>query len=242
MPNFKVFQDVADEMRVKIFGSADVALNTDTGGRLAITSPGLAITTGTGSLAVSIGTGDLPVTSAGLAITTGAGALAVSIGTGNVPVTSTGLAITTGAGALSVSIGTGDLPVTSTGLAITTGTGSLSVCIGTGTVGTAINSRTILDSSENITVTTVYAPAVTTNVLEYITYTLAAVNTGTTAAQVKVQISPNNTDWIDDGTAVTVDAGALVTLVPSVFLKYVRLAAIATTTSATLTAFIQGQK
>jgi VIT1/CCC1 family predicted Fe2+/Mn2+ transporter len=59
---------------------------------------------------------------------------------------------------------------------------------------------------------------------------------------VKVQISPNNTDWIDDGTAVTVDAGALVTLVPSVFLKYVRLAAIATTTSATLTAFIQGQK
>ncbi|KUK41676.1 MAG: hypothetical protein XD69_0263, partial [Clostridia bacterium 62_21] len=44
MPNFKIFQDNPDQARIKIFGSQDVAISTDTAGNLGITSTGLAVT------------------------------------------------------------------------------------------------------------------------------------------------------------------------------------------------------
>lgn len=40
MPNYKIFQDNPDKARIKIYGSMDVALNTDTAGNLGITSTG----------------------------------------------------------------------------------------------------------------------------------------------------------------------------------------------------------
>ncbi len=39
MPNYKIFQDVADQARVKIYGNQDVALNTDGSGTLAVSVP-----------------------------------------------------------------------------------------------------------------------------------------------------------------------------------------------------------
>lgn len=45
MPNYKIFQDVADQARVKIYGNKDVSLNTDNSGTLAVTVPeALAVT------------------------------------------------------------------------------------------------------------------------------------------------------------------------------------------------------
>ena len=55
MPNFKIIQDVADEARVKIYGSQDTALNTDSSGNLVVTATatGLVVTTGDQGLLVT---------------------------------------------------------------------------------------------------------------------------------------------------------------------------------------------
>lgn len=49
-------------------------------------------------------------------------------------------------------------------------------------------------------------------------------NTGTTAAVVKMQISPDGTTWLDEGAPVNVAGGGAVALVPGRFLRLARLA------------------
>lgn len=93
MPNYKIFQDVPDQARVKIYGNQDVAVYTDATGNLGITSTGLAVTPPTdgmlvtsGGLAVTPPAGGMLITSAGLAVTPPADGLLI---------TSPGLAVLT---------------------------------------------------------------------------------------------------------------------------------------------------
>jgi hypothetical protein len=154
MPNFKIFQDEPDQVRVKIFGGNNVAFNTDTSGNLAITSTGLAITppanglsiTSTG-LAITAPANGLTVTAPaeGLAITPPTGGLSITPPANGLSITSTGLAITAPAngltvtapaeglaitpptGGLSITPPTNGLSITSTGLAITAPANGLTV-------------------------------------------------------------------------------------------------------------------
>ncbi|MGQ9778304.1 MAG: DUF6385 domain-containing protein [Bacillota bacterium] len=77
MPNYKIFQDVPDQARVKIYGNQDVAVYTDSTGNLGITSTGLAVTPPSAGMLI---------TSAGLAVTPPADGLLI---------TSPGLAVLT---------------------------------------------------------------------------------------------------------------------------------------------------
>lgn len=118
MANFKIFQDSPDQARVKIYGSNNTALNTDSLGNLTITSTGLAITAPANGLAIT-STG-LAVTAPtnGLTVTASADGLAITPPSNGLAITSTGLAITAPANGLAI---------TSTGLAITAPTNGLTV-------------------------------------------------------------------------------------------------------------------
>ena len=141
MPNFKIIQDIADQARVKIYGSQNAALNTDASGNLSITPPtnGLLITST--ALSITPPTNGLSITSTGLSITPPTNGLSItSTGlsitppTDGLSITSTGLSITPPTNGLSItSTGlsitppTDGLSITSTGLAITPPTSGLTV-------------------------------------------------------------------------------------------------------------------
>ncbi|RKO65546.1 hypothetical protein D7024_00230 [Desulfofundulus salinus] len=146
MPNYKIFQDNPDQARIKIFGSQNVALNTDSTGNLSITSTGLAVTAPANGLLVTAPAtglsitppaGGLTITSTGLAVTAPANGLLVTAPAtglsitppaGGLTITSTGLAVTAPANGLlvtapatglSITPPAGGLTITSTGLAVT---------------------------------------------------------------------------------------------------------------------------
>jgi len=219
MPNFKIFQDVPDQVRVKIYGSNNTAFNTDASGNLTITSTGLAITTGGGTLSVSLGTG-------AMSVTTGSGSLSVSLGTG-------AMSVTTGSGSLSVSIGTGATTVT-------TGSGQLSI---------SVDTRAVSDASETVAnVSNTSYSGATPRVVEALpTWTFAVKNTAAAAqnqAVVKLQISPNQTDWIDEAGPVTLSQNDITALVSAVHLKYARVVyqAVNAASAVTLSIFFQAQQ
>jgi len=85
----------------------------------------------------------------------------------------------------------------------------------------------------------------TQNVLALSEWSWIAYNAGTSAgalASVKMQGSPNGTTWIDNSSYVTVTQSTIVTMVPSVFLKYSRVYYSAAGNSTTsLNIFFQGQ-
>ena len=101
MPNFKIIQDIPDQARIKIYGSTNTALSTDSSGNLGITTlsgSALAMTTLSGqALAMTTLSGQALsitlATNAALAITTLSGqALAITVSS-PIPVSSE-LAIT----------------------------------------------------------------------------------------------------------------------------------------------------
>lgn len=91
MPNFKIIQDVADQARVKIYGSENQALKTDSSGYLAVTATtgGLLVTADAAGLTVKAPTGGVLVTAdaAGLLVTSSADGLTVKAPTGGLLVT-----------------------------------------------------------------------------------------------------------------------------------------------------------
>lgn len=68
-------------------------------------------------------------------------------------------------------------------------------------------------------------------------------NDGTNAAEVKIQISPDDMNWVDDSGITTINSDELKVLVPSKFLKYVRVAFKSSTAnqSTSLTIIFQAQ-
>lgn len=236
MANFKVFQDNPDQARVKIFGSSNAALNTDSLGNLTITSTGLAITAPADGLAIT-STG-LAVTAPtnGLTVTAPAEGLAITPPSNGLAITSTGLAITAPtnglmvtapAEGLSITPPTNGILITSPGLAIATGTTDVSAV------------------RANIT-DTVGSGDTTYNVLGVSTWTFGVVNDSTEAnaqAQVTLQISPDGTNWLDEAGPVTINQNSLTSLVSSVFLKYARVyySAVNAASAVTLNIYFQGQ-
>ena len=163
--------------------------------------------------------------------------LAVNTDTsGNLGITSTGLAITPPADGLSItSTGLAITPpadgllITSTGLAVLT------------SLGTSDVSTTIANISD-----TAGSPDVAYNVLAEREWTLAVVNNSTAAnaqAVVKLQISPDDTHWLDEVSYVTLSIGDVYGLVSSTFMKYARVyyAAVNAASAITLNVFFQAQ-
>ena len=254
MANFKIFQDNPDQAKVKIFGSNNTALNTDSSGNLTITSTGLAITpptngltiTSTG-LAITAPTNGLTVTAAagGLAITPPTGGLAITPPTNGLAITSTGLAITAPTNGLTVTAPASGLSITppTGGLAITPPTSGLLIT----SPGLAIISATtdVSTTRANITDTTGSGDA-TYTVLGVREWTFGVVNESlNTNAQalVKMQISPDGTNWLDEAGPVTINQNSLTTLVTSIFLKYARVfySAVNAASAVTLNIFFQGE-
>ena len=149
MPNFKIIQDVADQARVKIYGSQDIALNTDSAGNLSITGPtggllvtaptdGFLVTASADGLSVTGPTGGLLVTAPtdGFLVTASADGLSVTGPTGGLLVTAPtdGFLVTASADGLSVTGPTGGLLVTAPtdGLLVTASADGLSVTGPTG--------------------------------------------------------------------------------------------------------------
>ena len=221
MPNYKIFQDNPDKARIKIFGSQDVALNTDVTGNLGITSTGLAVT----------------APANGLMVTAPATGLAITPPTGGLTITSTGLAVTAPANGLMVTAPATGLAITppSTGLLITS-TG-LSVMSNLVTTDVSAVRGGITDTAGS--------PDVTYNVLNLRAWSFGVVNASTTIAPatVRLQISPDGTSWLNETGPVTLNTGDVTALVSSIFLKYARVyyAAVNAASVVTLNIFFQGQ-
>ncbi|MFZ5899717.1 MAG: DUF6385 domain-containing protein [Bacillota bacterium] len=235
MPNFKIFQDNADQARVKIFGSQNVALNTDSSGRAVVTAPaeGLSITPPSGGLSITPPANGLTVTAPaeGLSITPPSGGLSITPPANGLTVTAPaeGLSITPPSGGLSITPPSGGLLITSTGLAVES------------TLATTEVQSTVANFSS-----TAGAPDTTYNIMEWKTYTFGVVNNSLAAnaqATVKLQISPDATNWIDHAGPVTLNQGAVDALVASIFLKYARVyyAAVNSSSAVTLNIFFQAQ-
>jgi hypothetical protein len=269
LANFKIFQDNPDQAKVKIFGSNNAALNTDSSGNLTITSTGLAITpptdglaiTSTG-LAITAPANGLTVTASasGLAITPPTGGLAITPPTNGLAITSTGLAITAPAngltvtapasglaitpptGGLAITPPADGLAITSTGLAITPPTNGILVT----SPGLAIVSATTDVSATRANITDTAGSGDTAyNVLDVRTWTFGVVNESLAAnaqALVNLQISPDGTNWLTDVGPVTINQNSLTTLVSSIFLKYARVyySAVNAASAVTLNIFFQG--
>ncbi|HEY3423682.1 MAG TPA: DUF6385 domain-containing protein [Negativicutes bacterium] len=144
MPNFKVIQDVPDQARIKIFGSQNIAINTDAAGNLSITGPvsgllvtapdsGLSITGPVNGLLVTASASGLSVTGPtnGLLVTAPASGLSVTGPTNGLLVTApaSGLSVTGPANGLLVTAPASGLSVTgpANGLLVTAPASGLSV-------------------------------------------------------------------------------------------------------------------
>lgn len=270
MANFKIFQDNPDQAKVKIFGANNEALNTDSAGNLTITSTGLAITAPTEGLmitstgmAITAPTNGLTITAAaeGLAITPPTGGLAITPPTEGLMITSTGmaitaptngltitaaaegLAITPPTGGLAITPPTDGLTITSTGLAITAPTGGLLIT----SAGIPIIGSTTDVSATLANITDTVGSADTTyTVIGVETWTFGVVNESlaeNAQAVVKMQISPDGTNWLDEAGPVTINQNGLTALVSSIFLKYARVyySAVNAASAVTLNVFFQGE-
>ncbi len=83
---------------------------------------------------------------------------------------------------------------------------------------------TFMEDTENVNTADTYAGSNSQDVSRVPNYTWFIKNTGANPATVKLQISPNDVDWIDDGTEQEVESGEAIVLVANVFLRYTRVA------------------
>lgn len=224
-----------DQARVKIYGSNNIALNTDPAGNLGIT------TLDGQALSITL------AANAALAMTTLSGqALAITLGTDQA------LAMTTLSGqALAITLGANQA------LAMTTLSGqALAITLGIGEALAITVSSPLPVTSTLATADTVYATgdfittddALTTpvqNVLALSDWSWIAYNTATSAgalAMVKMQGSPDGTVWLDNSTFVSVTQNALAIMTPTYFLKYSRVYySGAGSSNASLNIYFQGQ-
>jgi hypothetical protein len=239
MPNYKIFQDNPDKARIKIYGSQDVALNTDTAGNLGITSTGLAVTAPANGLMVT-------APAEGLAITPPVGGLSITPPANGLAITSTGLAVTAPPNGLLVTASADGLAITppAGGLSITPPTNGLLITSPGLAVLSTLATTDVSATRANIT-DTAGSPDETYNVLNLRAWTFGIVNASTTIAPatVKLQLSPDGSNWLDEAGPVTLNTGDVTGLVSSIFLKYARVyyAAVNAASAVTLNIFFQGQ-
>jgi len=196
---------------------------------LAITPPADGLTITSTGLAVTAPANGLTVTApaSGLAITPPADGLTI---------TSTGLAVTAPANGLTVTAPASGLSITppADGILITT----------TG-LAVAMSTTDVSATRANIT-DTAGSPDETYEVMGIKTWSFGVVNASTATdaqALVKLQMSPDGTNWQDEVGPVTINQNSLTTLVSSIFLKYARIyySAVNAASAVTLNIFFQGQ-
>ena len=94
------------------------------------------------------------------------------------------------------------------------------------------------NATQNITTANSYAGSTARDISLQSQYSFFVSNTGANSATAKVQISPDNTLWIDDSTEFEVAAGEAAILSPSRFANYVRVAYKSTVADSSTTADI----
>lgn len=168
--------------------------------------------------------GNLTVTApaAGLSITPPSGGLSITA-------PANGLTVTAPAEGLSITPPTSGLLITSTGLRVLSDLATTDVST----------------TRANIT-DTAGTPDTTYNVLGLKEWTFGIVNSSlATNAQalVKLQISPDAANWMDNTSSVTINQNGVDALVASIFLKYARVyySAVNASSAVTLNIFFQGQ-
>lgn len=85
------------------------------------------------------------------------------------------------------------------------------------------SSRIFTSESENVTTTNDFTGSTARDISVQSSVTFFINNTGTNVATVKVQISPDNTIWIDDSSATEVLASSAIALGVSKFARYARI-------------------
>ncbi|MDA8336368.1 MAG: DUF6385 domain-containing protein [Peptococcaceae bacterium] len=184
---------------------------------------------GNQNLAVNTDTsGNLGITSTGLAITPPVSGLSI---------TSAGLAVTPPASGLSI---------TSTGLAITPPASGLLITSTGLAVLASLGTSDVSEAPIANNSSTAGGPDTAYNVLALREWTLAVVNNSTAAnaqALAKLQISPDDANWLDEVSYVTLSVGQVYGLVSSTFMKYARVyyAAVNSASAITLNVYFQAQ-
>jgi len=261
MPNFKIIQDSPDQARIKIYGSQNVALNTDASGNMSVTPPanGLTVTAAADGLSITPPAGGLSITppSGGLSVTAPANGLTVTASADGLSITppAGGLSITPPSGGLSVTAPANGLTVTAAadGLSITPPAGGLAITppangmLITSSGLPVISALATTDVSYNITAITEAAGSADTTytVLSLKDWSFGLVNNSAPAGLgevwAKLQLSPDGTTWFEDE-AVTLSVSTAYAMVPGKFLKYARVYYGAVgTTAVTLSIYFQGQ-
>jgi len=98
--------------------------------------------------------------------------------------------------------------------------------------------KTFTNATQNVTTANSYAGSTARDISLQGQYSFFVSNTGANSATAKVQISPDNTLWIDDSSEFEVAAGEAAILSPARFANYVRLAYKSTVEDSSTTADI----
>ena len=231
MPNFKIIQDVADEARVKIFGSQDTALKTDASGDLVVTATadGLSVTGPPNGLIVTASASGLSVTGPinGLIVTATADGLSVTGPANGLIVTASagGLSVTGPPNGLIVTAAAGGLLITSPGLPVISQLATTDVSY----------TATAVPVGSNYTTPTV-------NVLGISEWTFSVVNqTAATTVTAVLQGSPDDVNFVNNSAVTTLVGVSVAGLVPSVFFKYAQISYSVLAGTPDINFYFQGQ-
>lgn len=224
MPNYKIFQELPSNLRTRLYGmdgSDDIALVVNSAGVLAIQDNG-------GSLTVDATDFDIR----GISNATDSILIYGNDGTSNVVI------LTDASGALAIQDNNGSITVDATNLDIRDldeAADSVQIYGYDGAQNRAIktdaNGRlevstlgAFAEATEDVTTGNAFIGSTARDVSQYPHYTWFVKNGGlTNSADLQLQISPNNSDWVVDGTVETLGPQSLLAMVPNIFLRYTRL-------------------
>lgn len=242
MPNYKVFQDAANQLKSKIYGS-DGAGNvlpilTDASGRMSVAG-----TISATISATNLDIRDLSATQDNIQIygfdstnlqpilTDASGVLAIQDNGGTITVDASNLDIR-------------DLSATSDNIQIYGFDGTNLQQIQTDTSGNLIQTRAFTEATETVTTNGTFTGATARDTSRDGNYSFWVQNTGgTNSADVRLEISPDTTSWLADTSTVTVGPNTAAVMVVNKFLKWTRVAYRSTTAGSTtsLSIVFQGQ-
>ncbi|MCY6353850.1 DUF6385 domain-containing protein [Clostridium sp. ZS2-4] len=86
-----------------------------------------------------------------------------------------------------------------------------------------LGGRTFTESSSTVSTSGTFQHTSGLNISQQSTVTFFVKNTGSYDAIVKLEISPDDSTYIDDGLNITVQAGEMKALVPMIFAKHIRV-------------------
>ncbi|MDP3486300.1 MAG: DUF6385 domain-containing protein, partial [Bacillota bacterium] len=89
---------------------------------------------------------------------------------------------------------------------------------------------TFTEATQTVSTVTAFTGSTTRDASDVPNYTWFTKNTGATnTADARLEISPNNSDWLVDGTTQVVGTSTSIVVTPNVFLRYTRVAYRSTT-------------